>query len=306
MGQLWGRAKDPDSALHLAIKAGRWGEVVGLVGEQVEGAEPPLCLAARLGQARCLEELLQVEALDPGQEDKSGFSPLILAIHGVACCGTDAVQVLLASTRVDVNQLCKSGTTAFEMSLISGKLEVAEMLLELPSFDARSAVCRRAWKGADEPALVLYSRRLNLPAVRLLVRAGHALEMPDAEGRTALWHATTPNRPARRNLNLLVRRVRGDLEAGVRTELVRLLVGAGARVGPEVVANLGSSLPSLQAEAEGWRRSPPSLRDACRAAVWEAARRGRATNLRAAVDQLREHTLPATLTDYLLFHTEVS
>ena len=79
----------------------------------------------------------------------------------------------------------------------------------------------------DEHPLLMYCRRLNLPAVKILVwyfmplvsyhlkplwqqqvRGGHAPDVVDSEGKGALWYATLPNRRGLgRNLgfNVLVR-----------------------------------------------------------------------------------------------------
>jgi len=119
----------------------------------------------------------------------------------------------------------------------------------------------------------MYCRRLNLPAVKLLVRGGHAPDVVDSEGRGALWFATLPNRRGLgRNLgfDVLVRRVRGDIEPELRGELVKFLVNAGVRVNQGVLDNLSTSLPSLGMEAEDWMRTPPSLLTCARSAVWAA------------------------------------
>jgi len=59
----------------------------GIVEEEEE--EPLLCLAARLGHKECVMELLNFgkgepanSSLDLNQEDRSGFSPLVLAVYG--------------------------------------------------------------------------------------------------------------------------------------------------------------------------------------------------------------------------------
>jgi len=75
--------------------------------------------------------------------------------------------------------------------------------------------------------LLMYCRRLNLPAVKILVRGGHDLDVVDSEGRGALWYASSPNRRGLgRNLgfDVLIRRVRGDIEPELRGDLVKLLV----------------------------------------------------------------------------------
>ena len=71
-------------------------------------------------------------SLDLNQEDKSGFSPLVLAVYGGH---TDVVVALtkrfelttskhfdLFLSGVDVNKLCTSGATAFNVALITGWL----------------------------------------------------------------------------------------------------------------------------------------------------------------------------------------
>merc|ERR1712192_385627 len=152
-------------------------------------------------------------SLDLNQEDRSGFSPLVLAVYG----GHTDVVVTLTKRGVDVNRLCTSGATAFNVALITG-----------------------GYQGhyKDENPLLMYCRRLNLQAVKLLVRGGHAPDVVDSEGIGALWFATLPNRRGLgRNLgfDVLVRRVRGDVEPELRGELVKFLVNAGVRVNQGVL-----------------------------------------------------------------------
>jgi len=309
MGQLWARAQAKDSSILSAIRRGEVEELGRLVREgimQIEEEEPVLCLAARLGQTQCVNLLLEQETLDTGQEDRSGFSPLVLAVWrghlDTVIALTDRSTVLHnRSDRVDVNKVCSSGATAFDVALISGKFHIAERILGMKQFNVRT-VSRPDL--VDEQPLLMFCRRLNLDAVKLLLRAGDSLDIADEEGRSVLWHATLPNRTRRNliDLHVLVRRVRGDLEEGVRTQLVRLLLDAGAKVTPAVLDNLASSLPKMRSEAEAVMRTPPSLQQVCRRCVWDTMRRGGTPNIGLAIQQLRHSHLPATLVDYLLYH----
>lgn len=300
MGQLWARAQAKETSIMSAIRRGDVEELARLlrVGTTVaEDEEPALCLAARLGQTPCVSLLLEQETLDMLQEDRSGFSPLVLAVWGGHL---DTVTALTDSDRVDVNKVCNSGATAFDVALISGKFNIAEKILGMKQFDVRT-VSRPDL--VDEQPLLMFCRRLNLAAVKLLLRAGDSLDTEDDEGRNALWYASLPNRP-RRNLvafNVLVRRVRGDGEEGVRTELVRLLLDAGLKVTPAVLDNLTTSLPKMRSEAEMVMRTPPSLQQVCRTCVWATCRKAGTPNLGCGIQELRHSHLPAALVDYLLY-----
>jgi len=110
----------------------------GIVEEEEE--EPLLCLAARLGHKECVMELLNFgkgepanSSLDLNQEDRSGFSPLVLAVYG----GHTDVVVALTKRGVDVNKLCTSGATAFSVALITGKGDIAEILMKQLNFDTK-------------------------------------------------------------------------------------------------------------------------------------------------------------------------
>merc|ERR1712226_612976 len=174
-------------------------------------------------------------------------------------------------------------------------------ILEMKQFDVRTVVRPDL---VDEQPLLMFCRRLNLAAVKLLLRAGASLNTVDDEGRNALWHASLPNRPRRNHLvdfNLLVRRVRRDLEEGVRTELVRLLLDPGLKVTPAVLDNLSTSLPKMRSEAEAAMQTPPSLQQVCRTCVWAAMRKAGTRNLGQGVQELKHSHLPAALVDYLLY-----
>jgi len=300
MGQLWTRTQAKDSSIMSAIRSGEVDTLVALLKEgftQTEDEEPVLCLAARLGQTQCVSLLLEQDTLDTRLEDRSGFSPLVLAVWGGHC---DTVRALTDSGRVDINRVCSSGATAFDVALISGKFHIAETILRMEQFNVRT-VSRPDL--VDEQPLLMFCRRLNLEAVKLLLRAGDSLHTEDEEGRNALWHASLPNR-TRRNLidfNVLVRRVRGDLEEGVRTQLVRLLLDAGTKVTPPVLDNLATSLPKMRSEAEAVMRTPPSLRQVCRTCLWATMRKGTTPNIGLGIHQLRHSHLPASLVDYLLY-----
>ena len=159
--------------------------------------------------------------------------------------------------------MCTSGATAFDVALISSKFDIARKIMETETFDVR--IVSRPDLVDEEvkfpnlsiitpvsQPLLMFCRRLNLEAVRLLVQAGHDVNTVDQgglgqPGRGALWHATLPVRPrANRLHHILVRRVRGDQEAEVRTRLVRLLLEAGARVEQEVLHNMATSLPDIR------------------------------------------------------------
>jgi len=273
----------------------------------------------RLGHKECVMELLNFGngdmanfSLDLNQEDRSGFSPLVLAVYG----GHTDVVVALTNRGVDVNKLCTSGATAFSVALITGKGDIAEIFMKQLNFDTKLIMSRPCMSSGgyrgnhykDENPLLMYCRRLNLPAVKLLVRGGHAPDVVDSEGRGALWFATLPNRRGLgRNLgfDVLVRRVRGDVEPELRGELVKFLVNAGVRVNQGVLDNLSTSLPSLRIDAENWMRTPPSLLTCARSAIWATVREGSVRNARLGVEKLIEEHLPSSLSDFLLFEASL-
>jgi len=313
-----GHEDNNQSPVAVAIRDNNSQEVGRLLKEGIieEQEEPLLCLAARLGHKECVMELLNFGSresenfsLDLNQEDKSGFSPLVLAVYG----GHTDVVVALTKSGVDVNKLCTSGATAFNVALITGKVDIAETLMKQLDFDTKrlmepclSSGGRHMNQYKDEYPLLMYCRRLNLPAVKTLVRGGHPLDVVDSEGRGALWYATLPNRRGLgRNLgfDVLIRRVRGDIEPELRGELVKLLVNAGARVNQGVLDNLSTNLPSLRVEAENWMRTPPSLLTCARSALWAAVREGSARNARHGVEKLIEEHLPSSLAEFLLFES---
>ena len=45
---------------------------------------------------------------------------------------------IMCSDRVDVNQVCSSGATAFDVALISSKFKIAEAIMESDRFDVRT------------------------------------------------------------------------------------------------------------------------------------------------------------------------
>lgn len=324
MGQLWSRAvggheDNNQSPIAVAIRDNNSQEVSRLLKEGVieEEEEPLLCLAARLGHKECVIELLNIGnkkensnlSLDLNQEDRSGFSPLVLAVYG----GHTDVVVALTKSGVDLNKLCTSGATAFSVALITGKVDIAEILMKQLDFDTKrimepcmSSGGRHGNQYKDENPLLMYCRRLNLPAVKTLVRGGHALDVVDSEGKGALWYATLPNRRGfgrHLGFDVLIRRVRGDIEPELRGELVKLLVSAGVRVNQGVLDNLSTSLPSLRMEAERWMRTPPSLLTCARSALWAAVREGNVRNARCGVEKLIEEHLPSSLAEFLLFES---
>jgi len=212
MGQLWSRAvggyeDNNKSPIAVAIRENNSQEVGRLLKEGVieEEEEPLLCLAARLGHKECVLELLNFckdesanFSLDLNQEDRSGFSPLVLAVYG----GHTDVVVALTKRGMDVNKLCTSGATAFNVALITGKVDIAEFLMKQLDFDTNMIMSKPCMSSGgylgthhkDENPLLMYCRRLNLPAVKLLIRGGHAPDVVDSEGRGALWFATLPSR----------------------------------------------------------------------------------------------------------------
>jgi len=316
MGQLWTRAvgghEDTNqSPIAVAIRDNNSQEVGRLLKEGIteEEEEPLLCLAARLGHKECVLELLNLGkiesanfSLDLNQEDRSGFSPLVLAVYG----GHTDVVVALTKRGVNVNKLCTSGATAFNVALITGKVDIAEILMKQLDFDTKMITkpCVVTSIYGNENPLLMYCRRLNLPAVKLLVRGGHAPDVVDSEGRGALWFATLPNRRGlgrHLGFDVLVRRVRGDVEPELRGELVKFLVNAGVKVNQGVLGNMSTSLPSLRVDAESWMRTPPSLLTCARSAVWAAVREGSVKNARIGMEKLIEEHLPSSLSDFLLF-----
>jgi len=315
MGQLWslavgGQEKLSTTPIAAAIRDNNAPELRRLLEDGfTEEDEPPLCLAARLGHNDCVLEILNAsnKDLNLNQEDRSGFSPLVSAVYG----GHTDVVVSLIKGCVDVNLKCSSGATAFNVALITGQWHIAELLLKHPDFDTKEIMkpCMssgHANKYTDEHPLLMYSRRLNLSAVKFLIRGGHIPNVVNLEGRGALWYATLPNRRGLgRNLgfNVLVRRVRGEAEPEVRGELVRLLVSSGARIDQGVLDNLNTSLPSLREDAENWMRTPPSLLSCARSALWAAVRAGRVRNAKLGVEKLIEEHLPSTLSEFILFET---
>ena len=88
-------------------------------------------------------------SLDLNQEDKSGFSPLVLAVYGghtdvvvaltkrcvTQCVVDDMCNFDVFFRGVDINKLCTSGATAFGVALITGWLVVMDaqcMFLKAP------------------------------------------------------------------------------------------------------------------------------------------------------------------------------
>ena len=117
--------------------------------------------------------------LNPERKDRSGQTPLI---HAVSAGHINIVKMLLHNSYASVNKASKSGATAFDVALITGKYDIAQMIMDIPDFNVRIGVTLDA---IDEDLFLVHCRRLNKEAIKLMIRAGYNLEITD-EVRTGL------------------------------------------------------------------------------------------------------------------------
>merc|ERR1719219_308262 len=109
--------------------------------------------------------------------------------------------------------------------------------MDCPRFDVKTA--EGSYCLDDEIALLGQTKRLNIEAVKVLIRAGCDITMKDPKGRNALWYASRP--PVTRGpFNILIQRVRGrgGEENARREKLVDILVNVGVPVDPAILEKL--------------------------------------------------------------------
>jgi len=256
--------------------------------------EPPLCLACRIGNVKSVEALIKIENIDPDHEDRSGFTPLILAVYAGHI---NIVKMLLHNNYASVNKVSKSGATAFDVALITGKYDIAQMIMDNPDFNVR---IRASMDVIDEDLLLVQSRRLNKEAIKLMIKAGYNIDITDQNGRNCLWYVTLP--PRRRGaLAIIVQRVRGSDEEKIREELVEMLTDCGVSMDNITLENIAVTVPKMQTVAKEIMKNPLTLKQVCRRTIWNAMKNSKSQNVTLGISSLRHSSLPAVLTDYLLF-----
>merc|ERR1712106_227745 len=263
-------------------------------GYDVGTEEPPLCLACRLGNVKSVEALIKIENIDPDQEDRSGFTPLILAVYAGHI---NIVKMLIHNNYASVNKVSKSGATAFDVALITGKYDIAQMIMDNPDFNVR---IRASMDVIDEDLPLVQSRRLNKEAIKLMIKAGYNIDITDQNGRNCLWYVTLP--PRRRGaLAIIVQRVRGSDEEKIREELVEMLTDCGVSMDNITLENIAVTVPKMQTVAKEIMKNPLTLKQVCRRTIWNAMKNSKSQNVTLGISSLRHSSLPAVLTDYLLF-----
>jgi len=296
MGQLWGRAVARNNfPLEAAIRREDVRSITSHLeaGYDAGAEEPPLCLASRIGNEKSVETLMRQEIVDPDQEDRSGFTPLILAVYAGHI---NIVKMLLQNNYVNVNKVSKSGATAFDVAIITGKYDIAQLIMDNPEFNVRI----RVPDVIDEDLLLVQSRRLNREAIKIMIRAGYNIDITDEDGHNCLWYVTLP--PRRRGaLAIIVQRVRGSDEEKIREELVEMLTDCGVSIHTRTMENIAVTVPKMQTLAKQMMTNPLTLKQICRRNIWKTMNSSKYPNVTLGISSLRHTSLPAVLTDYLLY-----
>ncbi|KAK4414210.1 hypothetical protein Salat_2834000 [Sesamum alatum] len=183
------------------------------------GVETPLHLASMFGQAEFVREYMRLSSISAhqlSQFNQDGFSPLHLA----SASGHSAIVEFLlefAKQRFAVEELCmkkdRDGRTALHCAVVSGKIEVIDVLLvHCPetatevTFHGRESVLHLAVKHHQHEALeYLIDQKLGSLVESLL-------NLGDREGNTIL-HLATAKRLIR-TVEYLVKQPRLDVNAG--------------------------------------------------------------------------------------------
>jgi len=306
MGQILSYVYSEDTyPLHSAIKSNNIAQLSDLlnttrdVNLRNEEGFTPLCLAARTGNEEAVSLLLNHPEIDVNSEDQSGSTALVLAsFSGHATI----VKKLISeeNSGLDVNKITSARSTAFSVAHVVGNFDIAEIIMDCPRFDVKTAE-------DDEIALLGQTKRLNIEAVKVLICAGCDITMKDPKGRNALWYASRP--PVTRGpFNILIQRVRGrgGEENQRREKLVDILVNVGVPVNPAILENISTTLPHMLSKVTQVMKSPESLLFQCRKNIWENLKKKDKnenwTNSRVAIKQMKiAKLLPSSLVDFLLY-----
>jgi len=243
MGQILSYVYPEDTyPIHSAIKTKNIDQLRDLLNSAKdinlcnEEGFTPLCLAARMGNEEAVNLLLNHPEIDVNSEDQSGSTALVLAtFSGHACI----VKKLIydETSKIDINKITSARSTAFSVAHVVGNFDIAEIIMDCPRFDVKTAE-------DDEIALLGQTKRLNIEAVKVLIRAGCDISMKDQKGRNALWYASHPPK-TRGPFNILIQRVRGrgGEEEQRREKLVDILLNVGVPVDPAILENISTTLP---------------------------------------------------------------
>jgi len=137
---------------------------------------PPLHLASRVGDAECVQRLLQV--CNPKKLDDTGRT----ALHHAAETGHTDVALLLSKTRAILKAKDDKGQTALHLAAANGHEVAVRALVEL-------GVGVNAKDKARRTALFVAAGNGHEATVRALVELGADVNGKDGTGRTALFMA---------------------------------------------------------------------------------------------------------------------
>ncbi|KAH6902662.1 ankyrin repeat-containing domain protein [Coprinopsis sp. MPI-PUGE-AT-0042] len=139
-----------------------------------------LLWAVCFGRTDAVRLLLKVPGVDADGIDDD--RPLVNAAHRGH---TDIVKLLLDVPYIDINKTNRGGGTALHCAAISGRIEIARLLLQVSNINVNAMS-----ESADATALMYASRAGHTEVVNLLLAfPGIVVDAVDRDGRTALSSA---------------------------------------------------------------------------------------------------------------------
>jgi ankyrin repeat protein len=235
--------------------------LVEVDGMNLNGAPPPLYIAAKCGQSAIVELLLAVADIDPNvKDDLSCETPLHIACkkgHG------SIAKQLLARHDIDVNARSKQSISPLHLACARGHVSIVKLLLARDDVDLNAV----AFRDRSTPLMVA-CRRFNLEIVNLLLaRDGIGINLCNIHGDTPVMLAAK----AESFWVMESLLVRDDLDPNIVNSQGDFILGRSAVIGLPLLVKLILDRPDINPNlvGEGGRTG---LMEACIKGNWDVVR----------------------------------